>query len=59
MAKSGSTKVIFVPMQLQSDLGGASTSGLSALAQNDSGSNEQNVLGSAGRVGVLSAISDV
>jgi len=59
MAKSGNSKVIFVPMQLQSDLGGASASGLSALAHNESANNDQNGFGPAGRAGVLSAISDV
>jgi len=59
MAKSASTKVVFVPMQLQSDLGGAaaSGSGVNAMVQNESSSND--VLGPAGRAAVLNYASDL
>jgi hypothetical protein len=59
MAKSANSKVVFVPMQLQSDLGGASASGLNAVVQNEAGSSDQNVLGPAGRVGVMNSVSNM
>lgn len=46
-------------MQLQSDLGGASGSGLNSIVQNEASGSDQNVLGPAGRVGVLNSISDL
>jgi len=58
MAKSASSKVVFVPMQLQSDLGGASGSGLNSIVQNEAG-GDQGTLGPAGRIGVLNSITDV
>jgi len=55
MAKSGSTKVIFVPMQLQSDVVGQM-----AAQQQASGSGEtSDSVGSVGRAGILTAIADV
>lgn len=59
MAKSASSKVVFVPMQLQSDLGGAtaSGSGMNAMVQNESNNND--VLGPAGRAAVLNYASDL
>lgn len=60
MAKSASSKVVFVPMQLQSDvasqLGGGS--GLGTYVQNESATNEGD-LGSASRVGVLNSIANM
>jgi len=60
MAKSANSKVVFVPMQLQSDLGGASGSGLNSLVQNaEASGSDQSTLGAAGRIGVLNSITDV
>jgi len=59
MAKSANSKVVFVPMQLQNDLSGASTSGLNTVVQNEYANDGQNILGPAGRVGVLNAVSDI
>ena len=58
MAKSASSKVVFVPMQLQSDLGGAaaSGSGLNAMVQNES---SHDILGPAGRAAVLNSASEL
>jgi erythrocyte band 7 integral membrane protein len=62
MAKSANSKVVFVPMQLQSDvssqLGGASGSGLGAIVPNESAMNEGS-LGSASRVGILNSVADM
>ncbi|KAI0307223.1 hypothetical protein B0F90DRAFT_1852581 [Multifurca ochricompacta] len=55
MAKSAGSKVIFVPMQLQSDVIAQLQSGPSNLVRDESGEG----LGSVGRVGLLSALSDV
>ena len=60
MAKSAHSKVVFVPMQLQNDLGSsqfASGSGLNTVVQSESG--EPNSLGGAGRAGVLNSISEL
>jgi erythrocyte band 7 integral membrane protein len=57
MAKTAGSKVVFVPMQLQSDVigqMGGSQAGPSAL-RNESGEG----LGAVGRAGLLSSISDV
>ena len=59
MAKSGNSKVIFVPMQLQSDvvgqLGGPSGSnGVAAISQ-ESGEG----VGTAGRAGILNSVSEM
>jgi regulator of protease activity HflC (stomatin/prohibitin superfamily) len=62
MAKSANSKVVFVPMQLQSDLGSsqfASGSGLNAIVQNEASAGEANGLGAAGRVGVLNSVSEL
>lgn len=61
MAKSASSKVIFVPMQLQSDVvgqmaGQASGSNLGAIIQNE-GSDAG--MGAAGRAGLLNSVSEV
>ncbi|CAA7258527.1 unnamed protein product [Cyclocybe aegerita] len=64
MAKSANSKVVFVPMQLQSDvtsqLSGASGSGsgLGTIVQNESAADTNN-LGNAGRVGILNSIAEV
>jgi erythrocyte band 7 integral membrane protein len=62
MAKSANSKVVFVPMQLQSDVGsqlsGGSGSGLNAMVQNESGNTEQG-LGATGRMGILNSVSEV
>jgi regulator of protease activity HflC (stomatin/prohibitin superfamily) len=63
MAKSAHSKVVFVPMQLQSDvssqLSGPSGSGLGAIVQNESADTAGNAItASAGRVGVLNSIAD-
>jgi len=61
MAKSANSKVVFVPMQLQSDpmnaYGGASGSGLNAYVQSEAGPSSD--LGSAGRAGVLTSMSNL
>jgi erythrocyte band 7 integral membrane protein len=59
MAKSAHSKVIFVPMQLQSDVvgqmaGQASGSNVGALVQGDSGDNG---MGAAGRAGLLNSVA--
>ncbi|KAF5388428.1 hypothetical protein D9615_000840 [Tricholomella constricta] len=61
MAKSAGSKVIFVPMQLQSDVVGqlanqASGSGVAAIGQNESGDAG---MGAAGRAGLLNSVSEV
>jgi len=62
MAKSGNSKVIFVPMQLQSDIAnqlstpGASGSG--AMITNEASDGEQG-LGGAGQVGVLNSLAQM
>ena len=59
MAKTASTKVVFVPMQLQSDVlgqvAGPSGSRQHATIQDESGEG----VGPASRAGLLSAVSDV
>lgn len=55
MAKSANSKVVFVPMQLQSDVSSQLVN--HPVVQNESG-NEVN-LGATGRVGLLNAVSDV
>jgi regulator of protease activity HflC (stomatin/prohibitin superfamily) len=58
MAKSANSKVVFVPMQLQSDVVGQITQQQQQAAgssQADSG----DPFGAAGRAGLLGAISDV
>ena len=62
MAKSANSKVVFVPMQLQSDVSTqlanqASGSGsFGAMLQNEAGGD---VLGSASRVGVMNSVADI
>ncbi|KAJ3505575.1 hypothetical protein NLJ89_g7345 [Agrocybe chaxingu] len=62
MAKAANSKVVFVPMQLQSDvtsqLSGASGSGLGTIVQNESATDTSN-LGNAGRVGILNSVAEV
>ncbi|KAF8883176.1 hypothetical protein CPB84DRAFT_1838139 [Gymnopilus junonius] len=64
MAKSANSKVVFVPMQLQSDVinqlgsGSGSSSGVNAMLQNES-ATDTGLLGTAGRIGVLNSISEV
>jgi regulator of protease activity HflC (stomatin/prohibitin superfamily) len=60
MAKSAHSKVVFVPMQLQSDVSSqlASGSGINTMVQNES-ANDSGPLGAAGRVGVLNSIAEV
>ena len=60
MAKSASSKVIFVPMQLQSDVAGqlanaASGSGIGSVVQSEAGDAN---IGIAGRAGLLNSISE-
>ncbi|KAG6849387.1 hypothetical protein H0H93_008894 [Arthromyces matolae] len=61
MAKSSASKVIFVPMQLQSDivgqLGNASGSNLGAIAQSES--QDDSGIGAAGRAGLLNSMAQV
>jgi erythrocyte band 7 integral membrane protein len=64
MAKSANSKVVFVPMQLQSDVGsqlsgaaGSSNNNFGAILQNES--SNDNTLGVASRVGVLNSVSEV
>lgn len=65
MAKSASSKVIFVPMQLQSDVVGqmakqASGSNLAAIAESETGeSSSAGGMGAAGRAGLLNSVSQV
>lgn len=61
MAKSGNSKVIFVPMQLQSDVVSqlASGSGTTAAITNDGGDSSMNAFGAAGKVGLLNSMSDI
>jgi len=56
MAKSANSKVIFVPMQLQSDVGGSSSFG--ALAQNEA-TEGSGGLGAVGNAGILNSVADV
>ena len=61
MAKSAGSKVIFVPMQLQSDVVGqmasqASGSNVGAIVQSESG---EGGMGSAGRAGLLNSVSQI
>jgi erythrocyte band 7 integral membrane protein len=55
MAKSGNSKVIFVPMQLQNDVVGK----MAAQQASSSGSDTNETLGVAGRAGLLSAVYDL
>jgi regulator of protease activity HflC (stomatin/prohibitin superfamily) len=61
MAKSAHSKVIFVPMQLQSDVAGqiagqASGSNIGALVQNEVGDSG---MGVAGRAGLLNSVEQL
>ena len=56
MAKSANSKVVFVPMQLQSDVG----SSMSAMVQSESGEGSSGGgLGVASRAGILNSVADV
>lgn len=61
MAKSGNSKVIFVPMQLQSDVvnqlasGSGSGTGVGAMIDNEAGDS----LGGVGKVGLLNSMADM
>jgi erythrocyte band 7 integral membrane protein len=57
MAKSGNSKVIFVPMQLQSDVVSqlAGSSGAGMVTEG----NDSSTLGMAGNVGLLNSITNV
>ncbi|KAG7097526.1 hypothetical protein E1B28_004869 [Marasmius oreades] len=59
MAKSGNSKVIFVPMQLQSDishqLASGSGSGLNAIVRNESSDGQDGI----GKVGLLNSVSEM
>jgi len=58
MARSANSKVVFVPMQLQSDIvGQLASSGSSAPAPTNNAGND--TLGVAGRAGLLNSITDV
>jgi regulator of protease activity HflC (stomatin/prohibitin superfamily) len=62
MAKSGNSKVIFVPMQLQSDVVSqlASGSGTSSGAMiTNEGGDGMTSMGSAGKVGILNSMSEM
>ena len=61
MAKSSGSKVIFVPLQLQSDVVGkltnqASGSDVGAILQSET---DEGGIGSASRAGVLSSIASI
>ena len=57
MAKSANSKVIFVPMQLQSDVSGSNSIG--AIVQNEAAeSSSSGGLGIASRAGIVSAVAD-
>ena len=63
MAKSAGSKVIFVPMQLQSDVVGqmasqASGSNIGAVVQSESGEDGMG-MGAAGRAGLLNSVSQI
>ena len=55
MAKTAQSKVVFVPMQLQSDVIGPVASGSGSAIKDESSEG----LGSAGRAGLLNSVSDV
>lgn len=57
MAKSAHSKVVFVPMQLQSDVGQqlANQASGSAYVQSEMG---EAALGPAGRAGILNSVAD-
>ena len=63
MAKSANSKVVFVPMQLQSDVGSqlsgaaGSSSNFGAMLQNKS--TNDGTVGVASRVGVLNSVAKV
>lgn len=62
MAKSANSKVVFVPMQLQSDVGSqlsgaAGSSNYGAMLQNES--TNDSTVGVASRVGVLNSVAEV
>jgi len=60
MAKTASSKVVFVPMQLQSDIvGGAGPSRQGSSVGNILAGESGEGIGAAGRAGVLSSISDI
>lgn len=61
MAKSGNSKVIFVPMQLQSDVVSQLASGsgsTNAMISNEGGDN-MSTFGAAGKVGLLNSMTDI
>lgn len=61
MAKTAGSKVVFVPMQLQSDVIGqlgASGSGVSHAVSSEAGT-DMGGFGSAGRAGVINSISNI
>lgn len=59
MAKSANSKVVFVPMQLQSDIVGqmAGPSGTAAITHD--GGGDASALGAAGRAGLVSNLSNI
>jgi erythrocyte band 7 integral membrane protein len=60
MAKSANSKVIFVPMQLQGDVGNQLSGGsnsFGALVQNEA-SESSGGLGVTGRAGILNSVAD-
>jgi erythrocyte band 7 integral membrane protein len=62
MAKSANSKVVFVPMQLQGDVGAqlqnqASGSGLTAAIQSESGTDTG--MGESSRYGVINSLSNI
>jgi erythrocyte band 7 integral membrane protein len=65
MAKSANSKVVFVPMQLQSDVGtqlanaSGSGSGYNAMIQNEASGGGDGPLGAASRIGVLNSVSEM
>lgn len=60
MAKSGNSKVIFVPMQLQSDVVGQMASGSGTFgAQVSDGGDNHSGLGSAGNAGLLNSVANM
>jgi len=55
MAKSANSKVIFVPMQLQSDVSGSNSMG--AMVQSEAAEGSGGI-GIASRVGILNSVAD-
>lgn len=64
MAKSANSKVVFVPMQLQSDVGSqlanqaSGSGGFGAMIQNEAG-GDAGPLGAASRIGVMNSVADM